>query len=77
MCSRARGLVAGGPGGTGGQVIRISGAFVCQPSSSPGPGVWYPAAFLIKLVVMCGDGAPVVSSDEELLGRLRAFVVLG
>ena len=58
-------------------MIHISGAFVYQPSSSPRPGVSYPATFLIKLIVVSDDGAPVFNSNEELLTRLRAFVVLG
>ena len=58
-------------------MIHISGAFVYQPSSSPRPGVSYPATFLIKLVIMRDDGAPVFNANEELLERLRAFVVLG
>ena len=58
-------------------MIHISGAFVYQPSSSPRPGVSYPATFLIKLVIMSDDGAPVFNSNDELLERLRAFVVLG
>ena len=58
-------------------MIHISGAFVYQPSSSPRPGVSYPATFLIKLMIVADDGAPVFSSNENLLDRLRAFVVLG
>ena len=58
-------------------MIHISGAFVYQPLSSPRPGVSYPATFLIKLIIMSDDGAPVFNSNDELLERLRAFVVLG
>ena len=58
-------------------MIHISGAFVYQPSSSPRPGVSYPATFLIKLIIVSDDGAPVFNSNDELLERLRAFVVLG
>jgi hypothetical protein len=58
-------------------MIHISGAFVYQPSSSPRPDVSYPATFLIKLVIVSDDGAPVFNSNDELLERLRAFVVLG
>jgi len=58
-------------------MIHISGAFVYQPSSSPRPGVSYPATFLIKLIIVSDDGAPVFNSTDELLERLRAFVVLG
>ena len=58
-------------------MIHVSGAFVYQPSSSPRPGVSYPTTFLIKLMVIADDGAPVFKSNEDLLDRLRAFVVLG
>ena len=58
-------------------MIHVSGAFVYQPSSSPRPGVSYPATFLIKLMIVADDGAPVFTSNENLLERLRAFVVLG
>jgi hypothetical protein len=58
-------------------MIHVSGAFVYQPFSSPRPGVSYPATFLIKLIINSDDGAPVFNSNDELLGRLRAFVVLG
>ncbi len=58
-------------------MIHISGAFVYQPSSSPRPDVSYPATFLIKLIIVSDDGTPVFNSNDELLERLRAFVVLG
>ena len=58
-------------------MIHVSGAFVYQPSSSPRPGVSYPATFLIKLIIISDDGVGVFNSNNELLERLRAFVVLG
>ena len=58
-------------------MIHVSGAFVYQPSSSPRPGISYPATFLIKLIINSDDGTPVFNSNDELLERLRAFVVLG
>jgi hypothetical protein len=54
-------------------MIHVSGAFVYQPSSSPRPGISYPATFLIKLIINSDDGTPVFNSNDELLERLRAF----
>ena len=46
-------------------MIHISGAFVYQPPSSPRPGVAYPETFLIKLIIMSDDGAPVLPDTQD------------